>query len=85
MRSSLTKGGKGGKKGKCGFVESEVAKQASRETYQGWKRERSSMEYPSKLRDRGFGREVLSPFSRDNQEIMSRGPQVLDMKYREQD
>jgi hypothetical protein len=28
---------------------------------------------------------LLSPISRDNWEIMSRGPQVLDMKYREQD
>jgi hypothetical protein len=28
---------------------------------------------------------MLSPISRDNQEIMSRGPQVLDMEYREQD
>jgi hypothetical protein len=32
--------------------------EASRETYQGWKREHSSMESPGKLRDRGFGREA---------------------------
>ena len=29
--------------------------------------------------------QMLSPISRDNLEIMSRGPQVLDMEYREQD
>jgi hypothetical protein len=28
---------------------------------------------------------LLSLIFRDNQEIMSRGPQVLDMEYREQD
>jgi hypothetical protein len=40
-------------------VESGVARQASRETYQGWKREHSSMESPGKLRDTGFGREAF--------------------------
>ena len=29
--------------------------------------------------------DLLSPISRDNWEIMSRGPQVLDMEHREQD
>jgi hypothetical protein len=45
-------------RGKGGYVEGGVARQASRETYQGWERERSSMESPCKLRDRGFGREA---------------------------
>jgi hypothetical protein len=29
--------------------------------------------------------QMLSLIFRDNQEIMSRGPQVLDMEYREKD
>jgi hypothetical protein len=40
-------------------MESGVARQVSRETYQGWKRERSSMESSKKLRDRCFGREYF--------------------------
>jgi hypothetical protein len=39
-------------------MESGVTIQASRETYQGWKRECSSMESPGNLSDRGFGREA---------------------------
>jgi hypothetical protein len=67
VRSSLTKGGKG-EKGKGGYVESGVARQVSRETYQGWKRECSSMESPGKLRDIGFGREACQSVVREHEE-----------------
>jgi hypothetical protein len=39
-------------------MESGVIVQDLRETYQGWKRERSSMDSPDNLRDRGFEREL---------------------------
>jgi hypothetical protein len=39
-------------------MESGVARQASRDIYQGWKRDRSLIESPGKLRDRGFERKA---------------------------
>jgi hypothetical protein len=39
-------------------MESGVTRQVSREIYQGYKREHSSMESSSKLMDRGFEREA---------------------------